>query len=211
MKKQLLFFAALFFIAGGLKAQVSYGVKAGLNFPKLNASAAGVSGSASTGSLTSFYVSGYVDAPIASNFSFQPGLSLQGKGGKLDYDAIELEDEVILNAGAAKANLMYVEIPLNFVYYVPAGDAGKVFVGAGPYAGFGVSTKTKFAGKSSSDSFKDAGLKAFDAGLNFLVGFKLNNGFLINGGYGLGLTDIDKNKDANMKNRVFSVGIGFQI
>ncbi|ULT22709.1 hypothetical protein KUH03_25680 [Sphingobacterium sp. E70] len=54
-------------------------------------------------------------------------------------------------------------------------------------------------------------MKAFDAGLNFLAGFKLTNGFLINGGYGLGLTNMLKDIDGvTSKNRVFSVGVGYQ-
>ncbi|MGE8377876.1 MAG: outer membrane beta-barrel protein [Sphingobacterium sp.] len=84
-------------------------------------------------------------------------------------------------------------------------------LGAGPYAGVGIHAKATRGNESDSGSFSDAGLKTFDAGLNFLAGFKLTNGFLINGGYGLGLTNIVKGaEDGSAKNRVFSVGVGYQ-
>lgn len=205
MNRKLLVFAALFFSTVGLQAQVSYGVKAGVNFAQTAVSNTGVSVSAS--SLTSFNLGAYIDAPVAANFSFQPGISLQGKGGKYAIAPIVVDDDLISIGGEAKVNLMYLEVPLNFVYYLPTGNSGKFFVGAGPYAGLGLRAKTG----DKSNSFSDAGLKTLDVGLNFLVGFKLNNGFLINGCYGLGLTNMDKETDTSMKNRVFSVGVGFQI
>lgn len=85
-------------------------------------------------------------------------------------------------------------------------------MGAGPYAGFGIHSKASKGNYSESGSFGDAGIKTFDAGLNLLGGYKLSNGFLINGGYGLGLTNTAKETfgGASLKNRVFSVGIGYQ-
>jgi len=197
MKKSLLLFAAALGFATVSYAQTSYGLKAGVTFPNVKFSQSGLSVSPS--SSTSFYLTGYADVNIASNLSIQPGLSLQGKGYKISD-----EGETF------KQDLMYLEVPVNFVYYVPAGS-GNLFLGAGPYAAYGISSKTFFAGESESGSFDDAGLNAFDAGLNVLGGYKLANGFLINAGYGIGLTNMGKDSgDAKAKNRVFSVGIGFQ-
>ncbi|RKE42685.1 porin family protein [Sphingobacterium detergens] len=192
MKRKLLSIAAALCFIAGAKAQTSYGIKAGLNFPKYTFSGDG--GSISSDASTSFYVTGFVDAPIANNFSIQPGLSLQGKGGKSQGE---------------KTDLMYLEIPVNFVYYVPAGS-GNLFLGAGPYAGYALSGKAKANGVSVDIEFGDNGMKRFDAGLNFLGGYKLSNGFLINGGYGLGLVDLAGLDGASLKNRVFSVGVGYQ-
>lgn len=202
MKRKLLsIVAALCFIAGA-KAQTSYGLKAGANFAKFQVS--GGNTSYTSDAATYFYVTGFADVPVAMNFSVQPGISLQGKGGKAP--AGDFGTEV-----STKDNLMYIEVPVNFVYYVPTGDAGKVFFGAGPYAAIGIHAKSTQGNLSESGSFSDAGLKAFDAGLNFLAGFKLTNGFLINGGYGLGLTNMLKDIDGvTSKNRVFSVGVGYQ-
>lgn len=167
MKRKLLSIAAALCFIAGAKAQTSYGFKAGVNFPKVSVTMKETSGSISSGASTSFYVTGYVDAPIASNLSIQPGLSLQGKGGKSN-------DEV----NEEKVNLMYLELPVNFVYYVPAGS-GNIFLGAGPYAAYALSAKNKINGVSTDVKFGDGpdedGVKRFDAGLNFLAGFFRNN------------------------------------
>jgi len=191
----------LCFIAGA-KAQTSYGLKAGVNFAKYKIS--GGNTTYTSDANTSFYITGYADIPFAPSFSVQPGLSLQGKGGKVSAGEFGLDED-------AKDNLMYIEVPVNLVYYVPTGDAGKVFLGAGPYAGFGIHAKASKGNYSESGSFGDAGIKTFDAGLNLLAGYKLTNGFLINAGYGLGLTNMYKDiEGVTSKNRVFSVGVGYQ-
>lgn len=206
MKRKLLSIAAALCFIAGAKAQTSYGFKAGVNFAKLEMSASNVS--ISTNSTTSFYVTGYADMPLANNFSIQPGVSLQGKGGTFPNEFV-LEGG---NGDNVKINLMYIEIPVNFVYNIPTGYSGNFFIGAGPYAGIGVHAKAKQGNLSQGSSFSDAGFKTFDAGLNFLGGYKLSNGFLINGGYGLGLTNTAKETfgGASLKNRVFSVGVGYQ-
>jgi len=204
MKRKLLSIAALLCFITGAKAQTSYGFKAGATFPKMTASLGSVS--VSTESSTSFYLTGYLDAPLANNFSIQPGLSLQGKGGKgltlIDFE--ELGNNV-------KLDLMYLELPVNFVYSIPTGNSGNVFLGAGPYAGLGLSAKAKAENVKIDVDFGDNKLKRFDAGINFLVGYRLSNGFLINGGYGLGLVDMAGGEGGSLKNRVFSIGIGYQL
>ncbi|SPZ91770.1 Uncharacterised protein [Sphingobacterium multivorum] len=54
-------------------------------------------------------------------------------------------------------------------------------------------------------------MKKYDAGLNFLAGFKLTNGFSVHGGYGLGLLDIKLDDKISTYNRVFSIGLGYQL
>lgn len=200
MKRTLLSLAATLCLVAGAKAQTSYGLKAGLNFAKVKTTEGSMS--FTTDALTTFYVTGYADLPVSNNISVQPGISLQGKGGSLSE---------AYSDGKAKDNLMYIEVPVNFVYSIPTGNAGNIFLGAGPYAGFGIHAKTSNGNYSESGSFSDGDLKSFAAGLNFLTGFKFANGFLINGGYDLGLTNILKDlQSISAKNRVFSVGVGFQ-
>ena len=59
MKKILLSLGAAFLLAAGANAQVSYGIKAGVNLPKqvMKISAEGLNMSVTTSSTTSFYVS----------------------------------------------------------------------------------------------------------------------------------------------------------
>jgi hypothetical protein len=204
MKKVLLTLSAAFLFAAVVKAQTSYGIKAGITFPKVTAASGDVS--ISTKSSTSFYLTGYLEAPLANNFSIQPGLSLQGKGGKgISVNGLEeLGDN-------GKLELMYLELPVNFVYNIPTGNSGNIFLGAGPYAGLGLSAKAKTGNVKVDVGFGDDGLKRFDAGLNFLAGYRLANGFLINGGYGLGFVDLAGAEGGSLKNRVFSIGVGYQL
>lgn len=202
MKKTLLSLVATFCLVAGVKAQTSYGIKAGLNFAKYKVSGGNMS--YSSDATTSFYVTGYADLPVSTNLSVQPGISLQGKGGTVGSGDFGTSQDV-------KDDLMYIEVPVNFVYSIPTGNTGNIFIGAGPYAGFGIRAKSTQGNLSESVSFGDAGLKNFNAGLNFLTGFKFSNGFLINGGYDLGLTNILKDSGGvSAKTRGFSVGIGYQ-
>ncbi|SKC00076.1 Outer membrane protein beta-barrel domain-containing protein [Sphingobacterium nematocida] len=210
MKKVLLTLGVALLTAVGAQAQVSYGLKAGVNLGKFSNVPDAVKDYQKNN--TSFYVTGFADLPVASQFSIQPGISLQGKGEKFKYDGNNLD-------GSSSTNLMSIEIPVNAVYYIPTGSSGSVFLGAGPYVGFNVSGKDKWdgttpIGSASGDSdvkfgSADDETKRVEAGANFMAGYKLSNGFLINAGYGLGLTALNNSGDSR-SNRVLSFGVGFQ-
>lgn len=212
MKKILLSLGAAVLLAGAANAQVSYGLKAGVNLGKFSNTPSALSDYQSNN--VSFHVTGFADLPVASNFSIQPGVSLQGKGNKYSYSGESLD-------GSASTNLMSIEIPVNAVYYIPAGYTGSVFLGAGPYVGFNVSGKYKaegslgdFGSAGESDikfSGDDKTMNMIDAGVNFLGGFRFNNGFLINAGYGLGLTDLNAlDSGESFSTRTLRFGVGFQ-
>ncbi|MGE8430442.1 MULTISPECIES: porin family protein [Sphingobacterium] len=206
--KKLLLSAAILFGSLGAFAQggLGYGLRAGVNIPKYSFE------NGSSESNTGFFVTGYLDAPISPNFSIQPGLSLQNKGGK--YSAT-----VNSATGELKQSIMSLDIPVNLVAKLPTGGSGNFFIGAGPYVGFALSGKNKFEASSNNSSAKSEwdvefgsgsgkDLKRTDFGVNFLAGYQLTNGFQINAGYGLGLTNLAPNS-GSIKNRVWSVGIGF--
>lgn len=200
MKRTLLSLAATLCLVAGAKAQTSYGLKAGLNFAKYKVKEGNIT--YTSDATTTFFLTGYADLPVSNNLSIQPGISLQGKGGADSGD---------FSAQKSKDNLMYIEIPVNFVYSIPTGNVGNIFLGLGPYAGVGIQAETTKGNISESASFSNAGLNTFAGGLNFLTGFKFSNGFLISGGYDLGLTNIVKDlRGGSIKNDVYSVGIGFQ-
>ncbi|RWU08361.1 porin family protein [Pedobacter chitinilyticus] len=215
MKKILL----LLTLAAGLNVAVnaqdkpvSFGVKAGLALPSQTASAMGIS--ISTSSKTSFYVGAVADINISPIFSFQPGLTYIGKGGKFNVD------EMIEQMGADPSefegvdkvtfNYSYLELPLNLLANFNAGT-GKFFIGAGPYAAYALSANMKAGDlKVDADFGSDEGQdKRMEFGVNFLGGYKLNNGLNLHAGYGLGLTGVQNSSSEKTKNRVFSVGLGF--
>lgn len=211
MKKFL--FPALLLFAFTANAQIKYGLKAGVNFANITIKSSGMS--ISPESQTSYHVTGFADIGISEKFSFQPGLSLQGKG----YKMVVSESDVTIKG---TANVAYLEVPLNGVLYLPAGK-GDIFLGAGPYIAFGLFGKStvdsnvpdfdipdedaKF-GNSAADN-----VSPIDFGLNFMAGYQLKSGLLFNAGYGLGLGNTipkdAREDDSKQTNKVFSISIGY--
>src|SRR5690606_6495587 len=206
MKKILLSLAGALLLAVGAQAQVSYGVKAGLNLPKLKFSGDDSNTSYTSDMATNFHITGYANIFAAQIFTVQPGLSLQGKGGKFKSDNfLDLEE-----GEEGTVNFMSIEIPVNAVYYIPTGDVGSVFIGAGPYLGINVAANAK-SGNVSEKLELGSGeeqIKRLDYGANFLAGYKLSNGLLLNVGYGLGLGNLLNVDAVKMKNQVLSIGVG---
>lgn len=217
MKKVLLSFGVAMLLAGAAQAQVSYGLRAGVNLGKISNYGDNQSNN------TSFNVTGYADLPVAPNFSLQPGISLQGKGSKYEFGDNQ-------NGLDISRNTMSLEIPVNAVYYIPTGYSGSVFLGAGPYIGMNLSGKDKLETRTNGSTnsvdrditfsndnqdFASIGdnnrMNRIDAGVNFLAGYRFNGGLLLNAGYGLGLTNmIPNNSNTTYANRVWSFGVGFQ-
>lgn len=207
MKKVLLSLGVAMATIMGAQAQTGYGLKAGVNLGEYSNMPSGQSVN------TSFFVTGYADMPMSPNFSIQPGISLQGKGTKYDYKEGSASAEI-------SRNVMSIEIPVNAVYYIPTGESGKFFVGAGPYIGFNVSGRDKAKATAGSINFSedqklklsgsDKDLNVIDAGANFMLGYKFSNGFLLSAGYNLGLTNLVPNADKIVSNRVWQLGVGFQ-
>ncbi|WP_353139296.1 outer membrane beta-barrel protein, partial [Pseudopedobacter sp.] len=80
--KKILLATAFALTVSFANAQLKYGLKAGVNFANMDISSQGMS--ISPKSQTSFHLTGFVDVAISEKFSFQPGLSFQGKGYKVD-------------------------------------------------------------------------------------------------------------------------------
>ena len=173
------------------KPGMRFGIRAGATFSALTTKAEilGIDMEGSTKMGTSFYVGAVVDIPVGEVLAVQTGAMFVGKGSK-------------------NLNPMYIEVPINLLVKFDTG-AGKVFLGAGPYIAYGV------AGKAAGETIKYGDgvmeLKALDYGVNFQLGYELANGLSINGGYGLGLADINNIEVGGTKTKhgVISVGLGF--
>jgi hypothetical protein len=104
-------------------------------------------------------------------------------------------------------NLNYLEIPIDLLYHYPLGP-GSVRGGLGPYFAEGIGG----GGSNAVYGENAGGFKRFDAGLNFMVGYKLAMGLSLDAGYDLGLANIEyANQDVKGHNRCFSLNLGFQI
>lgn len=139
----------------------------------------------STGTVAAFNLGVMSEIPLSEKFSFQPELMFSGQGYSLSDDVVALN---------------YLNVPLMGKYYLTKGFS----VEAGPQLGFLLSAKHE------SIDIKDS-LKTFDFGLNFGLGYKLENGINFGARYNLGLTNINDVEGSSNKNRngVIQVSVGY--
>jgi len=165
------------------------------------------------------------DHHLSGKFYLQPQLLLNTKGHNI---AIADSSEIQYSFDHLRRRLTYLELQINLLFKQPAG-AGKIFAGAGPYVGRGVSGNARYDKEEngqrmttcytikyrSKEPVDPAGqvnyLKPYDTGINFLAGYELKNGLFFNAVYSMGLNRIFYNHysgDIN-KNTYFGLSVGY--
>ncbi|WP_432410732.1 porin family protein [Rasiella sp. SM2506] len=136
-------------------------------------------------SVTSFNFGIMSEIPISEKFSFQPELMYSGQGYSIEDTTIKLN---------------YLNMPLMGKYYVIKG----LSLEAGPQMGFLLSAKNE------DTDIKDS-LNTVDLGVNFGIGYKLDNGLNFGLRYNLGLSDINDLEGVTNKNQngVFQLSVGY--
>ncbi|MBC9796174.1 porin family protein [Sinomicrobium weinanense] len=193
MKKFLLVAVMAFGFGFNATAQdVTFGVKAGLNFSNLKFDTNISSGSNDT--KTGFYIGGLADFGVSEVFHIQPEVLYSSEGTKVEYDGSK-ED----------GNISFINIPVLAKFYVAEGFN----IQAGPQLGILV----------DADGGTD-GLKTTNFSLSFGAGYELPGGFFFDARYSLGLTDISEIDEIyignmvisgiDVKTRNFQVGFGYR-
>jgi len=210
MKKLLLLTCLLATVAGVFAQKISYGIRGGLNFSEISASVSGIT--ASSDNLTGFHIGGLVDFKFQS-FSIQPGVFYTTKGG----NSSAVDGSGNPGESASKITFNYLEIPVNFLYRVPA-RKGSVFLGGGPYIAFGLSGTaplvTDANGQPTNQTLPihfgsgENDIHDPDFGINFLGGYQFEGNVTLSAGYGLGLSSLSNTTDVAIHNRVLSFSIG---
>lgn len=138
-----------------------------------------------TGTVTSFNFGLVTEIPISEKFSFQPELMYSGQGFGIDRNTVELN---------------YLNLPLMGKYYVSKG----LSLEAGPQIGYLLSAK------DDNIDLKDS-FNTIDFGVNFGVGYKLDNGLNFGARYNIGLSDINDVDGLTNKNRngTLQVSVGY--
>lgn len=209
MKKALLFvFATL--IIGPLMAQVTFGPKAGITLSKYGYK---FSDEASFTEPTSKYKLGpalgvVMNLQINDFLAFQPSLMYSKKGSGIDVADQESGDANI--TGYFREKISYLELPLNLAVGLKLGNV-KFQIFAGPYFAYAIAgkqkwdyeeningvredikgdRKIKFVNEVPEDRDEDVSYqRPFDIGLNFGVGYKIDN-ILLNLGYAMGFSNM---------------------
>lgn len=189
--KKLIFTLSLIGIAtAGAFAQLSIGVKGGLNIANQKYSYQGIS--VSPDALMGFHIGGYVNIAPSEKFSIQPELLFNMVGSKIDFDG-----------ESAKTKLSYVSIPVMFKF-----NPAPIFnIHAGPQFGFLMSAKQE------DEDIKD-GLKGLDLGAGVGVGVDLPMGLNFTARYVIGLSNIADDvdgTDVEVKNNVIQFSVGYRI
>ncbi|OIQ22375.1 porin family protein [Lacinutrix sp. MedPE-SW] len=214
MKK--LFTIAAFAVLGitSVNAQeVNFGAKAGVNF-------ATITGDDTDGidSKTGFHVGAVAEIMISEKFSIQPELVYSSQGAKDSETETEtFNGETVFFKSEAKRKSDYINLPIMAKFYVADGFS----LEAGPQVGFLVNSEAEleytesYEGETYSEK-ETVDLKDFtssiDFGVNFGLGYKLDNGLNFGARYNLGLSNINDGEGSdNFKNQnsVIQVSVGF--
>jgi hypothetical protein len=174
----LLVMAGSFAIAN---AQISYGVKGGLNVANIGGE--DVDGNKAK---LGFHLGGFVNIPVAESISVQPELVFSGQGAKFEGDS--------------KYAMNYLNIPVVGRFTTKSG----FFAETGPQLGFLVSAKAKQDGEKTNvkDYFKKT-----DLSWALGVGYLTQSNIGVSARFNLGLSKLDEDGEARVFNRVFQVGM----
>jgi len=182
MKKTILIATLIIASLTNANAQeFNLGAKAGINFSTITGD-----NTSDVNSITEFQSFGLVgEIMFSEKFSFQPELMYSKQGFDIDGDLVSLN----------YLNLLYMG-----KYYVAKG----LSLEAGPQIGYLLSAEQE-------DTDVEDNFNRFDFGVNFGVGYKLDNGLNFGARYNLGLANINDMDGIDDKNRngVFQVYVGF--
>ena len=210
MKKTLLIF--LFVSATFLtKAQTThFGIEAGLNLS--NQSRTNFPVNLDSKYLTGFNLGGIVDISY-QNFSIQPGLFFSTRGEKITIQLVN-QDQQNVGASNSKITLNYIQVPIIFLYKIAFNKEANFHFGGGPYVGYGISASDNTDGKSYPAAFNKSSANVLnyknpDYGVSFVAGTTLQNKFIVDAGYSLGLANLYYVGPASLHNRAITLSIGY--
>lgn len=188
MKKAI--FAALLVFAAitSSSAQVvQFGVKGGVNFSNFSGGPSGIDYKSKTG----FHAGAFAEIKLLPNFSLQPEALFTSQGAASDVDGVD------------DFNLDYISVPVLAKFYL---ITDRLSIEAGPQFSFLVDDSADVLNEFGevTDSYKP---KSFDFAVAGGLGLKIAGGLSAHARYTIGLTEISK--EAEAKNAVFQVGLGY--
>jgi len=166
--KKCVFLIVLFSVVylSSTQAQLSFGVKAGVNVNKISLNKADFS----TDNLTGFQVGPMLEWIFLGNLGLETGVFYSQRGIKIE----KISDIKI------SKNVGYLDIPVNLKFMIGLSDTFRPYIAAGPYVSFNLSDS------KINDQWK---AKSFAAGINLGAGVRLLKFLQVGINYGIGLTD----------------------
>lgn len=178
-------------------------------------------------SLTGFTFGFAYQFPVNDQFYIQPELNFVRKGAKLDLDIVE--DQTSID-GTINLGIDYLEVPVLAKMYFGQ-TSTKFYLIGGPSVGYGIGGNAKYNLTITDPNFgtiSDSGSlpvnfgdnesengvnvqNRFDFGLYFGAGVRINNQFIIDARYNLGLSNLSGDSDEESKHRGFQFAIALPI
>ena len=172
--------------------------------------------------LNSWHIDMMVNIPVRGGLYLQPLIRYNTLGAQFEQPMATPVGVYL--PSASEIRLHYLELPLNVVYKIPF-FFGKVAIGAGPYAGYGLGGKydlaIRYNGKVVQNTEQEirfneqtnivstnSQLRRWDAGVNFMLGVEFNNLMVIGANYGLGMADLDRSPTSKLKNSYLGLSLG---
>lgn len=214
MKRKLIaLFVITTFMTGVAWSQVSFGIRAGVNFQNINGE--DDEGDKLDNDLkVGFHAGVEVDIPLVPDFYVQPGVLFNMKGAN---NLAQVDD--------LSASLGYIEVPIHFVFKPQLGS-GKLILGLGPYLAYGITGKMKLDNEEEDIKFKNDVsqddltenfffLRPLDVGADIFFGYQFDFGFFAQLNAQLGLLNLEpkyegEEIDAITKNTGFGVSLGYK-
>jgi|JI71714CRNA_FD_contig_71_2501672_length_696_multi_3_in_0_out_0_1 hypothetical protein len=183
-------------------AQTSIGLRAGLNFSKVNLSGDDVTAEDTDPlkNISGLNIAIPIEFKLSNKFAIQPEVSFSQRGFKYKVDFLGLPLSV-------RTKYNYLEVPV-LAKLSLGGEKNKFNVLVGPSFGYALSGNYNDGEESLKIDFKEEGVKRFDFGAQFGLGATFGN-FFVDARYLLGLANL--NDESTLDVKVNTRGLGFNV
>lgn len=174
------------------QGEFAIGIKGGLNFANVNTSSAG----ATYDSRTGFNAGAFLLLKFGK-VGIQPEVLFSQQGTKLKYYGNSIDQ-----------NFSYVNIPIIVKLYTIAG----INIQVGPQFGFLTNSPTAQTIQSGGNTITvDQAYKKSDVSAALGLGWDLPFGLTVDARYNLGLTKVNDDAGADVKNQVWQLSVGYKL
>ena len=198
----------LFVFINNMNAQ-SFGFKAGVQFSEMTGLPL------SSNYLTSFQGKAAGIVKVNKSISLTPSLGYSGKG--YVFGVLVLTDQSGNEIGLGKSNTRfnYLQLTVPVSYRIALKKENAIYLGAGPYFAYALSTKGKLNNSNAStdpNTWKlvtAEGFKKTDAGLAIQIDATLKKRFLVSLNIDFGLINVAELYGNEIKSKAAGISIGY--
>ena len=140
----------------------------------------------------------FVGGDVTSSFGFQVEGLYSQRGAKDNSEGSE-----------TKLRVTYIDVPVLARFGTSSASGMRFHVFTGPQASFLLSAEARNDDLDLTIDLKDE-VESFDLGWTLGAGLEANR-FLVDARYTMGLKNMSKDADNDIKNRTFTVMVGFRI